>query len=967
MKPEKKYRIISIEAAKLVHAQLTGGFSLQIDKSVNTRLFSGILDYSLESERLRETCEKSKKMSRKTYFSKNSYDYTTAVINVKFRFKRHDFVSIGGAYVREGYRVSDAFFNCAEVRENECGDQLLVALKTHHTLDFPPLPDDILAPYFCYDAKLNQYVKRRDKDGKIIPFRDVEDKKSLREKLYRNGFDFEGVHYVRYKRSAGSSRTGQCLFIAEPLYKKMMKWSLCGLRTESRTDIDLASFEAYISLSLSSIVGTLSIPKESILFVKDSKSIFQTHAISVESNSEGKLVSVEKNVEVENMIWDGEALVDASVFSETGYTDRGMMLLRNRFFKTCAFNTNLQQYFSDHGITHVSQLCGYTQASSVKEIKMIVTESSLKYLKLSDKKGFEKKVEAWLANVDDIFGIVKTDKPTGFFEGRAVRTSYQLLNTLGLSREETAELLRDSLDYYEKIRSSPIYMRNYINYTLSETSDEFDENLEEIAYFNARQKAMLGCLSRNDRFAETAPYKEFRSSVLSSFSKKIRSGRLLIQGTNATIFGNGLELLAASIGKFKEGDNALALEGEGKISCRHFANGTKLLGCRSPHVTMGNLMIAENLQNDAIDRYFNLTGEIVYVNSIGCNIQQRLNGCDYDSDAMLLTDNALMVSAAERSACFAVPVCSIASTRKKYTDTPEDKAELDHEISQNRIGEIINLSQLFNTLYWHNTVNTPSGAEENNRLYEDICILAVLSGMEIDKAKRNYDVATASVLKSLYAKYPIKKTPEFFKFIMYTLEKKHFDGEVFRYDTTMDYVFSQTKDFTREVSKPREKRPPLSSFVQIAEQNGMVIKSCKNDARDCEYIKEYLRRCRLHIDELRIGIKGLDADEKYQRQQEIEDIYREAIEYVTKKLRSPYMLKYLIQNIDEGLSDAENNDKKFYWILFEALCLEQNHSFYELLSNTRNSDMHDLVPDENGVIEIYGIRHDKKVSKLARI
>ncbi|MBR2293399.1 MAG: hypothetical protein IKA44_03725 [Clostridia bacterium] len=29
------------------------------------------------------------------------------------------------------------------------------------------------------------------------------------------GFDIDGIHYVRYKRSAGSSRDGRCLFIAE--------------------------------------------------------------------------------------------------------------------------------------------------------------------------------------------------------------------------------------------------------------------------------------------------------------------------------------------------------------------------------------------------------------------------------------------------------------------------------------------------------------------------------------------------------------------------------------------------------------------------------------------------------------------------------------------------------------------------------------------------------------------------------
>lgn len=960
MRAEKKYRIISIEAEKLVHSQLVVGFSALKDGKYNVKLFKGILDYSLESEKLREVWERTRKMSRKAYFSKNGYDYTTAIVNVKFQHTRHNFVSIDGIYVREGYKVSDAFFNASEVRTLESGEAVLTAIKIYQPLEYPPLSEELLGEYFAYDVEKNWYVRKTDNNKKTISFRSVEEQLSLRKRLYRDGFDLDGVHYVRYKRSAGSSRTGQCLFIAEPLYKRMMEWSLCGLDLKNRDSIDLASFEAYVSLSLSSITDTLCLPKESILFMKDENSVFKTNAVSVESDDDGRLISSEKNVEVKNVIWDGEALLDVSVFESSGYGNKGMMLLRNRFFKTCAFNTNLQKYFADNGITDVSQLYGYTWAKNVSDIKMVVTESSLKYLKLSSKETFEGKIDAWLETVDDVFGIVKTDKPTGFFGGRVVRTSYQLLNTLGLSKAETAELLRDTLDYYEKVRSSPMYMRNYINYTLSESDNE---DYEEVEYFNARQKAIMGCLARNDRFADTIAYKEFRSTVLSSFSKKIRSGKLLVKGTNATIFGNGLELLAASIGEFD--GKARALGGEGKIYCKHFPHGTSLLGCRSPHVTMGNLMVAENVLVPEIDEYFNLTGEIVYVNAIECNIQQRLNGCDYDSDALLLTDNALIVSAAQRCSRFAVPVCSVDSTKKAYPDTPEGKAALDYEISQNKIGEIINLSQLLNTLYWHNTVNDPQA--DNEKLYRDICILAVLSGMEIDKAKRNYDVATVSVLSRIKLRNKIEKTPEFFKFIMYTLEEKHFSGETFGYDTTMDYLTELTHGFIRKVSKQKADRPSLVSFVKKIENQGIVVRSAGNDARDCEYIKQYVRRCRSRIGELRTGIGSLETDEKYQVQQEIEAVYRDAIGCVTEKLKNYYMLKYLLNDIDENFSGADTDDKKFWWILFETLCLERESFFYDILSASRDTDMYDLVTDENGDVDIYGVKHKKKLAKSARI
>ena len=91
--------------------------------------------------------------------------------------------------------------------------------------------------------------------------------KDLRSHFYQNGFYLDGVHYVRYKRSAGSSREGKCLFIDERLYKAMDKWSGCGLKVQT----DLASWESYKALSLSSIKGTINIPLDGILFVPDYK------------------------------------------------------------------------------------------------------------------------------------------------------------------------------------------------------------------------------------------------------------------------------------------------------------------------------------------------------------------------------------------------------------------------------------------------------------------------------------------------------------------------------------------------------------------------------------------------------------------------------------------------------------------------------------------------------------------------
>lgn len=116
-----------------------------------------------------------------------------------------------------------------------------------------------------------------------------------------------------------------------------------------------------------------------------------------------------------------------------------MILLRNRFFKSCCFNSNIQMWFADHGIESVEQLHGFTFAKNVADIKMITTPNSIKYVKFGS-------VEQWLDNLNPIFGVVKYEKPTHFFDGRLVQAHYQLINTLELSEGEIEEFLAPSFD-----------------------------------------------------------------------------------------------------------------------------------------------------------------------------------------------------------------------------------------------------------------------------------------------------------------------------------------------------------------------------------------------------------------------------------------------------------------------------------------------------------------------------------------
>ncbi|MBR4063248.1 MAG: hypothetical protein IKK01_09295, partial [Clostridia bacterium] len=460
---KKKYEFVRIMALDGSTIYRSKGLTALKDGKTNAHAFSGVLDDSLETIKLREVYAKHKAEIGYPYLEDKAF--CRAIVSVSFDYAIKQYEKQGRRYVLYGQTVTDE-----DMTDHVCirtldGEPTLVAIETplnqdrHYTPVEQPISAELLGKYFVYDAEKHEY-KRSDKE---MP--SVVKKEKIREHLYLHGFDTDGIHYVRYKRSAGSSRDGRCLFIAEPLYADMMAWSACGLSADSVSD--QASWQAYIALTLSSIESTIRLPKKAILIIPDKVSKFKTTAVCVREDKALGLTATEEETEIENVIWDGEALLDVSEFESAGYGDKGMMLLRNRFFKTCAFNTNLQKWFKDKGITTVGQLAGYTTARKVEDIKLVITESSLKYLKFMPKgMNLGEAFKSWLDAVYEgkttsTFGVVKTDKKPLHMFGNMAYTNYQLINTINAAPEQIARFLRPTLDYLGKIQSDPMFLRYY--------------------------------------------------------------------------------------------------------------------------------------------------------------------------------------------------------------------------------------------------------------------------------------------------------------------------------------------------------------------------------------------------------------------------------------------------------------------------------------------------------------------------
>jgi hypothetical protein len=789
--------------------------------------------------------------------------------------------------------------------------------------------------------------------------------------------------YVRYKRSAGSSREGNCLFILEPLKKKMMKWSSCGF-DESKIS-DKVSWESYISLTLSNAQCEITIPKEAILFIPDAESCFFKDVISVKTDG-NKIVAAPEHAYIKNKIWDGQALLDESIFNENDLLKgKGMVLLRNRFFKTCAFNTKLQAWFKANGITNLSQLHpkGYTKAKNVSDIKLVVTYSSLKSIKLKqselsdaaqkDKTKCEEKtkeaIELWLTLLEENFGVVKTEKPTHNFGGQMVQTSYQLINTLELGKDELAELTRPAQEYLSNMMNDPMYMRHYLrcNAVIDNTEQvddsEYDIPEEEsgegdFEFTTLRKQVNFDLLSRNDEYSKTRFYDKFRQDIRRDYLEKMKKGRLLVHGTNATLFGNGYEMLSAITDhSFEFAKPAAIALAANEARSSFFADAEEILCARSPHVTMGNLFVAKNHcdETDVYATWFNLTPEIICVNSIEECLMDRLNGCDFDSDAMLITNNPIMLSAAKKHySLFGVPVGILDAKREN-----KKTHEIDTDISNNKIGEIINTSQWLNSIFWDKKAKGVFDTE----LYYDICKLAVLSGIEIDKAKRNYGIsakAELELIKSRYKRNTDKEEfslrPSFMKVVKKRESYSQYDAKVdpsSKYSDQYQTAMQLLQNVVIAEAKRKNYTPGkvnLSDFL------------CKSESRklDNEYryaneiIEELNKRNNMLIDQ-RKKLRWATNEEKEAIWEKTREIESQCVAFVKQKMKSDYVMRILIERLDGN----DSRVTKFKSLLLSCICSANDNFYHQVSSAASALPRYELEIDPLGDIPLFGIYHSK--------
>ena len=251
------------------------------------------------------------------------------------------------------------------------------------------------------------------------------------------------------------------------------------------------------------------------------------------------------DAKIKNILFDGMGLIDENVFPKD---KDGFIYCRSHFFKSCLFRGNIQEFFKDYCEennldydTHITDTDMFGRKLRLKDIKVIVTDKSLKWLdKFDDMMGGTKKKAYkyyynYMKRFDDFFSIVKTAHPSHW--GDLQLMAYQMDNSVPTTDKEVLGRITEcGVNFCNDLKNSDTAYLEYLN----KTSNDF--NINEL---------LIELVKWNPNFAKTEFFRTKKSKDISDFVNDCKEGRLPQVGDNLTIMDNPIALLLKAIGDKK--------------------------------------------------------------------------------------------------------------------------------------------------------------------------------------------------------------------------------------------------------------------------------------------------------------------------------------------------------------------------------------------------------------------------------
>lgn len=551
-----------------------------------------------------------------------------------------------------------------------------------------------------------------------------------------------------------------------------------------------------------------------------------------------------EKAEVKNTLWDGMGLCDESIFPKDKKME-GFIYCRSHFFKSCLFRGNIYEYFKDYygdayDTATVKDMFG--NVICVKDIKVIITENSIKWIKFTDIMGGSEEAaykyyKRFMKKHKEKFEIVKTAHASKY--GDLQRSSYQINNSLPcIDRMILERIAKVSIDYCNSLKLSH---KAFIKHLTVNASKRYSIN-----------NVLVALDEWNGNFRYTEYFKAKRNRIISRFkNERLKLGKLLQYGDNLTICGNPIALLMKVTGQeflkepcFKKIDNGI------QCYTTRFIDGERLAGFRSPHNAPNNVVHLVNTYSEEIQKYFpKLGNNVIVINGIGTDVQSRLNGQDLDTDAVYVTDQPDIVDIAEKAYLNYPTIINDIGLKgnSEYKKDMKSYARMDSQISSSQyaIGEASNIAQLALSYYY-------DGGIKSMELEDVFIICSVLAQVAIDSSKRMFDINVnkeLSRLSSLECMQPKdgKKYPVFYAKVqeqkMKGKKKKKTidDSEIREFDCPMEILADIIEENVIDLRKYKELIPCTCNLNTIFQYQTDRSRDSKQYKKVIFIVQEYDR------------------------------------------------------------------------------------------------------------------------------
>lgn len=448
-----------------------------------------------------------------------------------------------------------------------------------------------------------------------------------REKDYYRacrGFSINGIRYKRLLGTNGGIKNSTIVFVSERLSAELQRRVENG--RDASKELVTAKLEAYKALTCSASTP-VSLPR-GVLVVDDAETEFDSDILYLTDEGEGEpLMEARRGEHIKVDASDGFGIMLPSLaarWSEELGLDYVVSGVNTRFSfeKGMIFTFDFIDFAEKIAKSYIVK-DAWGDDVDIRNVEIILTTSMVKLW--DSYKSCRDYVDTSVAN-GYTFGIAKTC-PRELESERTL--NYQFIQSYDLSDEDIDELIAPTMEEIRDVlggdwRKTVLFLKGAgIN---EDNISRLDNDFIKAVMIDRR---ML-----DDAFVQNSIYQLIRNRI-----NEAKVGVLKVHGNYSIVSGDPYLLCQSMFGMEKTG-----LLKAGEIYNQYWADcGASKLACfRAPMTCHNNIRLVHPVSTDAARYWYQHMNTATVFNSWD-TATAALNGCDFDGDLVMLTDNRILV------------------------------------------------------------------------------------------------------------------------------------------------------------------------------------------------------------------------------------------------------------------------------------------------------------------------------------